>query len=134
MLTLLSAGTTDRAHGVGTKLVVHGHCGGEPIMSEKAMSDKGKSEQSEARNAPAGEGAPVQGEGDYRAAQRYREEVSDFLAHNDVEQVAKGAEPKSAMEARELALAEERARNRSKGDESGDVGAMYPGRRLDEDS
>jgi len=97
------------------------------------MSSK---DQKQARNTPPAEAAPpspqtgakLQGEGDYDAARRYREEVSEFLDHNDVEQIAKGAAPKSALEARELALAEERARNRSKGDGPADVGAMYPGR------
>jgi hypothetical protein len=92
-------------------------------MSEKNRPQSG--------DAPPPEGEQVQGEGDYQAARRYREEVSEFLAHHDVEQVAKGAAPRSALEARELALAEESARNRSKGDDSADVAAMYPGRKPD---
>lgn len=71
--------------------------------------------------------APVQGEGDYEAAQRYREEVSEFLAHADVEQLAQGAAPQTALEAREMALAADQGRQRSKGDEPADVAAMYPG-------
>jgi hypothetical protein len=70
----------------------------------------------------------VQGEGDYEAARRYRQEVDDFLAHADVEQIAQRAAPSSTLEARELALAAERGRERSKGDVPRDVGAMYPGR------
>jgi hypothetical protein len=76
--------------------------------------------------------AKVQGEGDYRAARRHREEAEEFISHHDVEKLAKQAAPQSALEARELALAEERARNRSKGDESADVAAMYPGRSVDD--
>ncbi len=49
----------------------------------------------------------VQGEGDYEAA------------------------PASAREARDLALAEDRARDSSKGDDAADPGIMYPGRRID---
>lgn len=90
------------------------------------MSDRNQ------KQPPSSQSAKIQGEGDYEAARRYREEVGAFLDHNDVEQIAKGAAPKSALEARELALAEERARNRSKGDDPADVGAMYPGRKADE--
>ncbi len=90
-----------------------------------------KKNQPQSGDTPPPEGEQLQGEGDYKAARRYREEVSEFLAHHDVEQVAKGAAPHSALEARELALAEESARNRSKGDDSADVAAMYPGRKPD---
>jgi hypothetical protein len=69
----------------------------------------------------------VQGEGDYQAAHRYREEVKDFLAHADVAELAKQAEPQSAREARELALAADSGLHRSKGDDPADVRAMYPG-------
>jgi len=71
--------------------------------------------------------APVQGEGDYEAARRYRDEVSEFLSRADVDEIAHSAAPKSALEARELAIAAERGRERSKGDDPADVGAMYPG-------
>jgi hypothetical protein len=91
------------------------------------MSDKN---QKQPGSAPSD--AKVQGEGDYDAARRYREEVSEFLDHNDVEQIAKRAAPKSALEARELSLAEDSGRNRSKGDDPADVGAMYPGRKPNE--
>ncbi len=70
----------------------------------------------------------VQGEGDYEASRHYREEVSQFLEHADVDALARQAAPASALEARELALAEDRAAVRSKGDDPADVGAMYPGR------
>jgi hypothetical protein len=99
------------------------HHRGETGMSKKNQPQSG--------DTPPPEGEQLQGEGDYKAARRYREEVSEFLAHHDVEQVAKGAAPHSALEARELALAEESARNRSKGDDSADVAAMYPGRKPD---
>jgi|GEM_PF-2789288 len=101
------------------------------------MSDRNQKQPSSAppatAAAPSSEpDAKIQGEGDYEAARRYREEVGEFLEHNNVEQVAKRAAPKSALEARELALAEESARNRSKGDDPADVGAMYPGRKTEE--
>ena len=78
-----------------------------------------------------GANAKVQGEGDYEAAERYREEVKDFVATADVDALAHEAAPGSAKEARDLALAEERGRDRSKGDDAADPGIMYPGRKSD---
>jgi hypothetical protein len=71
----------------------------------------------------------VQGEGDYRAAKRYRHDVEDFVARADVDALAHQAAPSSAKEARDLALAEDRGRDRSRGDDAADPGIMYPGRR-----
>jgi hypothetical protein len=76
----------------------------------------------------------IQGEGDYQAARRYREEVTEFLDKADVEQLAKAAAPKSAREARELALAQQSGASRSKGDAPADVRAMYPGQPEADDS
>jgi hypothetical protein len=86
-------------------------------------------EKQDQKGAAPDKGSGVQGEGDYRAAHRYRKEVDDFLAHADVEELAKKAEPQSAREAREMALAADRGLQRSKGDDSADAGAMYPGRK-----
>ncbi len=79
------------------------------------------------REPSAESGAGVQGEGNYEAARRYRDGVSEFLSHTDIEQIAQHAAPASALEARELALAAEKGQLRSRGDEPADVGAMYPG-------
>lgn len=84
-------------------------------------------------NRNANDSAPVatpavQGEGDYEAAHRYRDEVKDFLAHSDIEQLAHEAAPESAKQERELALAEEAGKARSKGEAGADAGIMYPGR------
>ncbi len=94
-------------------------------MSQKSEDQPHQSES--ARESPPTGQDPVQGEGDYEAARRYREEVSEFLSHADVDEIAHKAAPKSALEARELAIAAERGRERSKGDDPADVGAMYPG-------
>ena len=75
----------------------------------------------------------VQGEGDYQAARRFRKESEDFISKADVEALAREAQPTSAREARDLALAEERGRDRSKGDDAADPGIMYPGRKPDAD-
>jgi hypothetical protein len=77
---------------------------------------------------PQGNGA-LQGEGDYQAARRYREEVTEFVSRADVDALAREAAPASAKEARDLALAEDRGRDRSKGDDAADPGIMYPGRK-----
>ncbi len=75
----------------------------------------------------------VQGEGDYEAARRYREEVTQFVAKSDIAALAREAAPGSAKEARDLALAEDSGRDRSKGDDAADPGIMYPGRKVDTD-
>jgi hypothetical protein len=79
------------------------------------------------RNSQAN--APVQGEGDYQAARRYRQEVTDFVSKSDVDALARAAAPASAKQARDLALAEGRARERSKGDDAADPGLMYAKRK-----
>jgi hypothetical protein len=81
------------------------------------------------RDRKATDKGAVQGEGDYQAARRYRREVSDFVSKADVDALAREAAPASAKEARDLALAEERGRDRSKGDDAADPGIMYPGRK-----
>lgn len=73
--------------------------------------------------------AKVQGEGDYEASQRYRQEVREFLEHADVDALARKAAPGSALEARELALAQDQGALRSRGDDPADVRTMYPGNR-----
>jgi hypothetical protein len=73
----------------------------------------------------------VQGEGDYQAARRFREKERDFVAKADVDSLAHAAAPGSPKEARDLALAEDSAKDRSKGDDAADPGIMYPGRKSD---
>ncbi|HEY4972977.1 MAG TPA: hypothetical protein VII41_05170 [Steroidobacteraceae bacterium] len=77
------------------------------------------------------QGDGIQGEGDYQASRRYREDVAGFIATADVDALAHQAAPSSAKEARELALSEDRGRDRSKGDDAADPGIMYPGRKPD---
>ncbi len=79
--------------------------------------------------APQG---PVQGEGDYEASRRYREELKAYLEHSNVDERARAAKPDSAKQERELALAEEQGKTRSKGDDPADVGLMYPGKRAED--
>jgi hypothetical protein len=72
-----------------------------------------------------GSDSKIQGEGDYEAARRYRKNVSEFVNKADIDKLAQNARPLSAKEAREMALADESARVRSKGDDPADVGIMY---------
>lgn len=74
-------------------------------------------------------GDALQGEGDYQASSRYREQVADFIATADVDSLARKAAPDGAQQARDLALAEARGRDRSKGDDAADPGLMYPNRK-----
>jgi hypothetical protein len=107
-----------------------------PLYAARSMSRQRNimSEHSDKR-LPKGHKPPadkaVQGEGDYEAARRYRKEVTEFISKSDVDALAREATPASAKEARDLALAEERGRDRSKGDDAADPGIMYPGRKPD---
>lgn len=92
-------------------------------------------DHTEPSQTPPASGSPrdgVQGEGDYEAARRYRDEVKEYLEHSNVAERARAAEPESAKQERELALAEEQGKTRSKGDDPVDVGLMYPGRRSED--
>lgn len=74
----------------------------------------------------------MQGEGDYEAARRYREELKEYLERSNVDERARAAKPDTAKQERELALAEEQGKTRSKGDDPVDVGLMYPGHRAED--
>jgi hypothetical protein len=62
----------------------------------------------------------VQGEGDYRAAQRHRRKVRQFVATSDTEELAREAAPRSDAEHQEMLEAERQGRARAKGKEPGD--------------
>jgi hypothetical protein len=94
-------------------------------------NDKRSRKDRKPRVSDSGTKDAVQGEGDYRAATRYRQNVEQFVAKADVDALAQQAAPSSAKEARDLALAEDRGRDRSKGDDAADPGIMYPGRKPD---
>jgi hypothetical protein len=101
-------------------------------MSEQQDKRSAKGAKPAVEDTAHGEGQqPIQGEGDYQAARRFRKESEEFVAKADVEGLARKAAPSSAKEARDLELAEERGRDRSKGDDAADPGIMYPGRKPD---
>lgn len=61
------------------------------------------------------ESEEVQGEGDYRAARRYRRSAESFAQSADVERAARRAAPRSAREADAMAEAEAEGRGRGLG-------------------
>jgi len=63
----------------------------------------------------------VQGEGDYDAARRYRQDVKEFLDKGDVSKAAHEAAPKSPDEQREMEEAERAGRSHSKGGKEHDM-------------
>jgi len=56
----------------------------------------------------------VQGEGDYKAARRYRQHLEKTLANIDLEKAAREAEPRNSTEAREMADAEAEGKRHAK--------------------
>jgi hypothetical protein len=63
----------------------------------------------------------VQGEGDYEAARRYREDVKEFLDKDEVDKAAHDAAPKSPDEQREMDEAERTGRSHSKAGKERDM-------------
>jgi hypothetical protein len=63
----------------------------------------------------------VQGEGDYDAARRYRNDVKEFLDKDEVDKAAHEAAPKSPDELREMEEAERAGRSRSKAGQERDM-------------
>ncbi len=63
----------------------------------------------------------VQGEGDYEAARRYRQDVKDFVDKADIDKAAHQAAPHSSEEQREMDEAERAGRSRSKGGKERDM-------------
>jgi len=57
----------------------------------------------------------VQGEGNYRAARRYRQNVETFVGSHDIEQAARAAAPRNRREAREMNRAEAVGRSHARG-------------------
>lgn len=67
------------------------------------------------------ESKELQGEGDYKAARRYREAVEGFTKTKDVRRAAREAAPASLAEDAVLKDAEKSGRKRSKGEDDIDV-------------
>lgn len=61
----------------------------------------------------------LQGEGDYRAAQRFNQRSREFVSGHDVEQLGRDAAPESPEEAAELRNAEREGKARAAGHEHG---------------
>jgi hypothetical protein len=65
------------------------------------------------RDTPAADDA-VQGEGDYRAAHRYRRSAEAYAQTADIERAAREAAPRTRAEAEDAAAAEAQGRSRAK--------------------
>jgi hypothetical protein len=61
----------------------------------------------------------IQGEGNYRAARRYRDSAEEFVESGRVKRAARKAGQVSEQERREMERAEQRGRSRAKGQEPG---------------
>jgi hypothetical protein len=66
---------------------------------------------------PKSKPAPVQGEGNYKAARRHRASVEKFVKSGQVEVAAREAEPKTPVEEAEMFDAERVGEERSKGED-----------------
>lgn len=60
----------------------------------------------------------VQGEGDYKSAQRYNEKTKDFVESTDTDALATSTDHTGDASEEELARARQKARERSKADDS----------------
>ena len=87
-----------------------------PPQSPQRRSDTPQEQQSTADS-----GSPLQGEGDYDAARRYREAATEHAQHDDVEREAREAAPRSPEEARDMRDAERAGRERGRGEDRRDV-------------
>jgi hypothetical protein len=63
----------------------------------------------------------IQGEGDYEAARRYRQDVKEFVAEADIDKAAHEAAPKSPDEQREMTEAERVGKSHSKAGKERDM-------------
>lgn len=69
------------------------------------------------RKTDPAQGADIQGEGNYEAGRRYDEKTRDFVESGRVEEAARGAQPRSAEEAREIEQAEREGRSHAHGED-----------------
>jgi hypothetical protein len=92
--------------------------------------ERNTKEDAMAEQQPRGQGTPelqslekakrpqdddgLQGEGNYEAARRYRDELEEFVKTADIDKAAHDAAPKDQREADELAAAEAKGRARRK--------------------
>ena len=63
----------------------------------------------------------IQGEGDYEAARRYRQDVKEFVDKADIDKAAHEAAPKSPDEQREMTEAERVGKSHSKAGKERDM-------------
>lgn len=64
----------------------------------------------------------VQGEGDYRSAEKYNKSAHEFAESGKVEQAARNAAPRNNIEKNEMSQAEAEGRSHAKGSKPGTGG------------
>jgi hypothetical protein len=78
------------------------------------QDDPHKSTPTSSHEKAVADDAPLQGEGNYAAARRYREEATRHAQSGDVEGDARRAEPADPAQAEELRRAEEEGKRHAK--------------------
>ncbi len=68
---------------------------------------------------PGNDSKAVQGEGDYKSAEKYDESVQSFVKSGKVAGAAQRAKPATPLEAQELEAAEREGLSHSKGEDPG---------------
>ena len=89
----------------------------KPGKSDNPQEPREQKPSGEQQQAASGAGGQY-GEGNYAATRQYNEGLKRHLETSDVEQEARDAAPKSASEEREMLEAEEKGKNRGRGEES----------------
>lgn len=77
-------------------------------------------------NDTPGKNSDLQGEGNYDAARRHRQDAEDFVKSGNVDRAAREARPEDAAKAAELEKAEREGRSHSKGEAPGDEAQQSP--------
>lgn len=75
---------------------------------------QGSPDPSEPSTATAARDDGLQGEGNYAASERYRDELEEFVKTADIDKAAHEAAPRNQNEAKEMADAEVKGRARKK--------------------
>jgi hypothetical protein len=79
------------------------------------MSKSSSRKKATTRRKVGSRGSDVQGEGNYRAARRYRQSVESFVGSHDIEKAARAAAPRNRAEAKEMSRAESVGRSHARG-------------------
>lgn len=87
------------------------------MTSRSKKSGTGKDDSRKADPAQAGGNDQIQGEGDYRSAQRYDQSARAFAESGKVDEAARNAKPANGAQAQDLRDAEAQGLSHSKGED-----------------